>query len=99
MQIGPKPEIYGPLINKPVLPVGYTSGIPAPDGLWKPKYPAAPKTIPFVRISQPEWPADWEAAVKNLVSPPPTGSAVPKPPNYKIGGGDDDSGNSTKAMT
>lgn len=90
MQIGPKAEIYGPLITSPTLPVGYTSPIPAPDGLWKPKFPAAPKMLPYVTVSQPEWPEEWEAAVKDLVSPPPTGDAVPKRPDYSPGGDDVD---------
>lgn len=96
-QIGPKPEIYGPLINHPVLPIGYTDNIPAKDGLWKPRYPLAPKTLPFVRISQPEWPQAWERAIAGLVSPPPRGDALPKSPHYGLGDDEDQPGGGTSA--
>ncbi|CCG82515.1 Probable exopolygalacturonase X [Taphrina deformans PYCC 5710] len=87
VQMSLTPKTYGPLINDPVLPVGYTSGIPAPDGLWQPRYPPAPAELTYSPIAQPVWPKAWDEAISQMKSPPPSGSEIPKPPNW--GTGDD----------
>lgn len=92
VQISLAPKVYSPLIDNPVLPVGYTDGIPAPDGLWKPRYPPAPAELAYHPIAQPSWPKDWDEAINKMKSPPPSGTEIPKPPKW--GDGDDDDSSS-----